>query len=63
MKQSGLEGDVELIVDDDAIVIRKARTTREGWDKAFKAAGAGNEESLWGEEWIGNDFDREEWQW
>ena len=61
LKQCGFTGEVSLEVKDDALVISKARSPREGWVEAFLEAGAGTEELLLEE--VTNDFDQDEWSW
>ncbi|MGE0799532.1 MAG: AbrB/MazE/SpoVT family DNA-binding domain-containing protein [Lautropia sp.] len=58
LAQAGLdrESEVEMTVDDDAIVLRKVRTTREGWAQAAQAlADAGDDTLILGE--FGNEAD------
>lgn len=61
LKQCGLEGEIDLRVEDDSLIISKSESPRHGWDEAFRKAGAGQEESLL--EDASSEFDREEWTW
>jgi len=57
LAQVGLEDEAELVVEDDAIVIRRPRgAIREGWAEASQAiAAAGDDGLVWPE--FGNDDD------
>jgi antitoxin MazE len=59
LAQVGLERDVEIEVEGDAVVIRKAKShVREGWADAARAiAEAGEDALVWPE--FGNDADKE----
>jgi len=59
LTQLRLEGEVELEVAGDALVVRRARLPREGWEKAF--AKAGPQPLLDGE--TPTSFDESDWQW
>lgn len=59
LAQSGMEiGEVDITVEDDAIVIRKTKKqVRQGWDQASKLiANTANDALVWPE--VGNDGDR-----
>ena len=63
LEQCNLNGQVDLQVDGDALVIKPARKVREGWEESFKAmAENGDDESVFADE-IANDFDDKEWTW
>lgn len=64
LEQSKLNGDVELEVRGESIVISRARKPREGWEEMFKQASAENSEheEILGEN-IQNRFDEDEWEW
>lgn len=57
LTQLGLEGEAELSIERDALVLRKPRTNvREGWAEASKAIAAENDDRLvWPE--FGNEGD------
>jgi len=64
LEQSGLEGEVELEVQPDQIIIRRAGRTRQGWTEAFEAmAAAGDDRLLDAEGGGGSEWDQEEWEW
>jgi antitoxin MazE len=59
LAQLGLEGEAEMAVENDAIVLRKPRRkARKGWAEASKAlAASGNDALAWPE--FGNEADAE----
>lgn len=59
LAQLRLEGEVELEVSGDALVVRRARSPREGWERAF--AEAGRQPMLDPE--TSTAFDERDWQW
>lgn len=65
LNESGLNGEVELVVDGNAIVVRPACKPREGWGEAFaKMAKRGDDELLMDEpKGVWSTFDEEEWEW
>ena len=64
LEQSGLGDQVELEVQPDQIIIRRARRPREGWTQAFEAMAAkGDDELLDVHGAGGSEWDREEWEW
>ncbi len=36
LEQTGLKGEIEILVEDDALVIRSAKKPRAGWTEAFR---------------------------
>ncbi len=59
LTQLGLKGEVELEVSGDALVVRRARCPREGWERAFAKAGP---QAMLDRE-TPTSFDEREWQW
>lgn len=59
IKQCGLEDGVSIEVQNDALIITKARKPREGWADAVRYEGA---ENLIMNDFT-NDFDEQEWEW
>jgi len=56
--------DVELEVEENQIIIRPVSKPRAGWDDAFPAMAAKNDDALIsGEEIVSHSWDNEEWQW
>ena len=63
IEQCGLGDTVDLRVEDERIVIARARRPREGWEEAFRAAGASDHDELLLKGLAPNRFDDEEWEW
>ena len=64
LEQTGIKEEVEIEVEKDQIIIRPAKTAREGWDKAFKAmAKNSDDEPLIDDSSISHSWDEDEWQW
>lgn len=64
LRKARLQGDVEVHVRDDSLVIRPLGNPREGWDEEFqKMAENGDDVLLDDIASISNDFDEEEWEW
>ena len=61
LEQCGFEGRVELRVENDHLVIARGHWPRQGWEEAFRAAGASTQDELL--PGVRNQFDDEEWQW
>jgi antitoxin MazE len=57
-----LEDEVALSVQDDALVIRRARPVREGWEDAFSAMMAAGEGGLLDPP-VPTRWDASEWEW
>jgi len=63
LEQVGLQGSIELRVENDRLVIAPTHLPREGWEEAFRAAGASADDELLLDTLPPSEFDREEWQW
>jgi len=63
IEQCRLGDTVELRIEKDRLVISPGRSPRQGWDEAFRAAGATDGDKLLLEPLPPNKFDREEWKW
>jgi antitoxin MazE len=62
LKLVNLEGDVEIRVEDDQLIVRQVADTRQGWEAAFqRMAEVGDDHMLDLE--TGTDWDQAEWQW
>lgn len=46
LEQCNLNGQVDLQVDGDALVIKSARKVREGWEESFKAMAENGDDEL-----------------
>ena len=63
IEQCGLEGTVELSVENERLVISPGRRLRHGWIEAFEKAGSAGSDELLLEPMKGGEFDRKEWKW
>ena len=63
LEQCGLQGSVELRVENDRLVIAPGHRPREGWEEAFRAAGPSINDELLLDALPGNEFDQEDWRW
>jgi len=61
IKECGLGDELEMRVENGAVVLKPARRVREGWDAAFEKA-EGNDTLLLPDT-LENDFDAEDWTW
>ena len=57
-----LEDEVELLVEDDALVIRRAQATREGWEEGFAAMHTAGEDGLLDPP-VPTKWDESQWEW
>ena len=64
IEEAGLSGEVELRVQDGAIVIEPYRVTREGWPEAFEEmAKQGEDRLLDSDQQAATRWDDEDWEW
>lgn len=64
IEQTGLEGEVEIRVQDDSLVISPATKPRDGWDDAFRQmAECGDDVLLDGDVHVRTVWEEEEWVW
>ena len=64
LDQTGLRGDVEIAVENNAIVIRRASRPRAGWEAAFREmAERGDDRLLDDISRTLSQWDEDEWQW
>ena len=63
IEQCGLGEQVELRIQNDCLVISPDRKPRQGWQKAFRAAGPATHDELLLEAAEPSEFDHREWQW
>jgi antitoxin MazE len=64
LKESGLDGEVEITVSDNSIVISPVHAPREGWSQAFRAMAEYGDDSLVdGDQLDASGWDENEWQW
>lgn len=63
IKECGLGDELEMRVENKAVILTPARRTREGWEQAFNGMHkAGDDDALWPDD-IRADFDDREWTW
>jgi antitoxin MazE len=62
LEQARLTDEVEMIVQNDQLVIRRARTARQGWEMLF-ASMAQQGDDLLLDETRPTSWDKEEWEW
>ncbi len=60
--QLGLDDEVELAVQKDKLVIRRAHRPREGWEEVFRSVAEHRDDCLVDES-VPTRWDREEWEW
>ena len=63
IEQCGLEGTVDLSVENDRLVISPGRRLRQGWMEAFQNAEPSVHDELLLEPMLASEFDRKEWKW
>lgn len=64
LEESGLEGEVDLRVEDHSLVISPVRQVREGWDRAFAAmAERGDDALLDADSPALTSWDETGWEW
>ena len=61
LEQCGFNGEVELEVHDNEIIIKRAIHSRKNWEKAFKAMAENKDDQLI--EFAQNQWDEDEWEW
>ena len=62
LDQLDLDNEVELAVQKDRLVIRRARRPREGWEEAFRSMAEHRDDHLLDKPVV-TKWDREEWEW
>ena len=63
LEQSGLQGEVEITVEDDSLVIRPVRRPREGWAAAFREMAKQSDDVLLdAEKPTSTNWDESEWE-
>jgi antitoxin MazE len=62
LEQLGVSDEVEMAVQDDKLVLRRPRHSREGWDEAFRQMAEAADDSLL-DLTTPTRFESEEWEW
>lgn len=64
IEQAGISEDVDIEVQNEAIIIRPVSQPREGWDEAFrKMAEIGDDLLIDSDQPTSHSWDETEWQW
>ncbi len=63
IEQCGFGDRIEMRVEHGNVVLAPAHGTREGWDDAFMKMAAARDDTPLVPDTLGNEWDREEWQW
>jgi len=62
LEQAGLTDEVEMTVQNDQLVIRPARASRQGWDVQFASMALQGDDRLLDETRL-TTWDEEDWEW
>ena len=62
LEESNLEGEVELEVIDEGLLIKSTSPPRHGWEAAFRTLAENDDDDLIMDE-TGSRFDMENWRW
>ncbi len=62
LEESNLEGQVDIQVVDEGLLIKSTRPARHGWEEAFRAVVENDDDEMIMDEG-GNRFDKEQWRW
>jgi antitoxin MazE len=62
LEQSGIDTEVELQIEGDTLIIRKATKKRSGWDAAFSVMAEQPDDARL-DELTETDWERTEWEW
>jgi antitoxin MazE len=60
LKQAGLTGEVDIVVEGDKLVIRSARRPRQGWDEKFAEMAEMSDDRLFDQP-VQTLWDEDEW--
>ncbi|MEX0719638.1 MAG: AbrB/MazE/SpoVT family DNA-binding domain-containing protein [Balneolaceae bacterium] len=65
IEESGLTGEIELILKENEIILRSTDENRKNWDEAFEEMAKQNDDILLDQEEIEHpsDWDETEWVW
>ena len=62
-QQSGIQGEVELEVRQDRIIIHALRNVRKDWEQAFQEMASYSDHILLDEDAVATSWDEQEWVW
>jgi antitoxin MazE len=65
IEESGITGEIEMILRDNEIVLRSAETTRKDWETSFEKMAEAGDDALLDQEEIEkpSGWDEAEWTW
>jgi antitoxin MazE len=64
IEETGLDGEVEIRVRNDTLIISPVRQPRQGWSEAFRAMAArGDDAPVHGDQLRSSAWDEDEWEW
>ena len=61
LRQCGFLDEVDMEVKGNSIILKPAAMPRKGWENSFRKKGA--KEDMLIPDTIGNEWDKDEWQW
>jgi antitoxin MazE len=62
LEDSGLEGEVELEVCEEGLLVRRSKKVRKDWDEMFRTMAENEHDEMLDRE-VPTDFDEKEWRW
>ncbi|MFK7845591.1 MAG: AbrB/MazE/SpoVT family DNA-binding domain-containing protein [Rhodothermales bacterium] len=63
LEQTGIQGEVELEVLEDRIIIHALRNARKDWEQAFQEMASNSDDILLDEDSVASTWDEQEWIW
>jgi antitoxin MazE len=63
LEQSGIQGNVNIEVRDDRLIITAASSVRAGWTEAFAQLAKSEDEDVVLDDVIATSWDEQEWEW
>ena len=63
LEQTGIQDEVELLIEDNQIIIRSAPEPRRGWDEAFAEMASRKDDRIIDEIPPVSEWDETEWEW
>ena len=63
LEQTGLEGEVEILVKDQSLVISPLHERRSDWGEAFEAMAERGDDRSIDEALVATEWDEAEWEW
>lgn len=65
IEESGLSGEIEMLLRDDEIILRSAEEERKGWNEAFERMAREGDDQLLDREEVEqpSDWDETDWEW